>query len=86
MHSAYSTTDPVHTAKPESAPANDGGAWLSVLGLVSWLCAMLMAVAGPLLNIEIPALLIVGTVLISAVLSLLSLPRLLNASDESEPD
>ncbi len=62
------------------------GAWLSIVGLIAWLTAMALAVAGPLLNIEIPASVIVGMVVFSGVFSLLSLPRLLNTRDEDPGD
>lgn len=58
------------------------GAWLSIVGLIAWLTAMALAVAGPLLHIEIPAAVIVGMVVFSGVFSLLSLPKLLNGDDD----
>lgn len=64
-----------------------GGAWLSIVGLIAWLGAMVMAVAGPLFGLTIPAPVIVATVVLSGVLSLLSLPRLLGTSqpDDAKP-
>ena len=72
-----STRSDVHHQQPAS------GAWLSIVGLIAWLTAMALAVAGPLLNIEIPAGVIVGMVVFSGIFSLLSLPRLLNTDDEN---
>jgi len=57
---------------------------MSILGLLAWLVAMALAVAGPLLNIDIPAILIVGIVIFSGLFSLLSLPRLLQSSKKDE--
>jgi hypothetical protein len=59
------------------------GAWLSITGLVAWLAAMSLAVAGPLLGIQVPAGLIVGIVVASCIFSLLSLPRLLRADEDN---
>ena len=71
------------------SPANQvvGGAWLSIIGLVAWLGAMIMAVAGPLFGLSIPAPVIVATVVLSGVFSLLSLPRLLGTghSEDEKP-
>ena len=60
------------------------GAWLSILGLIAWLAAMALAVAGPLLDIEIPGSVIVGMVVFSGIFSLLSLPRLLQSNKHDE--
>ncbi len=60
------------------------GAWLSIIGLLAWLVAMALAVAGPLLNIDIPATVIVGIVIFSGLFSLLSLPRLLQSDKKAE--
>jgi len=49
---------------------------------MAWLVAMALAVAGPLLNIHIPAAMIVGIVIVSGVFSLLSLPRLLRSGEQ----
>jgi len=71
-------------ASHESTPPPLAGAWLSIVGLLAWLGAMVLAVAGPLLNIEIPAGLIVGMVVFSGVFSLLSLPRLLGSGKDEQ--
>lgn len=70
---------------PATGNTEPAGAWLSIIGLIAWLAAMGLAVAGPLLNIHIPAALIVGMVVFSGIFSLLSLPRLLQPSDKDEP-
>lgn len=57
-------------------PDDRAGTLLSVAGLVAWLSAMMLAIAGPLLGIEVPALLIVGMVVFSGAFSVLSLPKL----------
>ena len=58
-------------------PDNRLGTVLSVFGLVAWLSAMLLAIIGPLLGIEIPPQVIVAIVAFSAAFSVLSLPRLI---------
>lgn len=84
MHQGYSHP-PQHPANGAPHPQNPmNGAWLSIVGLVAWLTAMALAVAGPLLQIEIPAAVIVGMVVFSGVFSLLSLPKLLNGDDDSK--
>ena len=67
------------TYSPTTANAADDrtGTLLSVVGLLAWLSAMLLAIAGPLLNIHVPPLLIVGMVVFSAAFSVLSLPTLI---------
>ena len=67
------------TYSPSAAnqPDNHAGTLLSVVGLLAWLSAMLMAVAGPILGIDVPALLIIGMVVLSGAFSVLSLPRLI---------
>jgi NADH:ubiquinone oxidoreductase subunit 6 (subunit J) len=50
---------------------------LSVAALVAWLTAMLLAIAGPLLGLDIPPLLIVGMVVFSGAFSVMSLPKLI---------
>ncbi len=52
------------------------GALLNVSGLVAWLAALLLAVAGPLFGFEIPAAYLVAAVVFSAVFSVASVPRL----------
>lgn len=58
-------------------PDDRAGTLLSVAGLVAWLSAMMLAIAGPLLGVEVPPLLIVGMVIFSGAFSVLSLPRLI---------
>lgn len=58
-------------------PHDRAGTLLSVAGLLAWLSAMMLAIAGPLLGIHIPPLLIVGMVVFSAAFSVLSLPKLI---------
>ena len=53
-----------------------GIALLSIAGLIAWLSAMMLAIAGPLFGIHVPPLLIVGMVVFSGAFSVLSLPRL----------
>lgn len=62
---------------PQHAFEQRYGTLLSVLGLLVWLLAMILAVAGPLLGVSIPPLLVIGMVVFSGVFSLLSLPRIL---------
>jgi len=71
--------DDMHTTYSPSAanqPDDRAGTLLSVAGLVAWLSAMMLAIAGPLLGIDVPALLIVGMVVFSGAFSVMSLPRL----------
>ena len=70
MHTTYSPT-------AANQPENRAGTMLSVAGLIAWLSAMLLAIAGPLLGIDIPPLLIVGMVVFSGAFSVLSLPKLI---------
>jgi hypothetical protein len=58
-------------------PHDRAGTLLSIAGLVAWLSAMMLAIAGPLLGLNVPPMLIVGMVIFSAAFSLLSLPRLI---------
>jgi len=58
-------------------PDDRAGTLLSVAGLVAWLSAMMLAIVGPLLGVEVPPLLIVGMVVFSGAFSVLSLPRLI---------
>ncbi|MCB1722988.1 MAG: hypothetical protein H6959_06095 [Chromatiaceae bacterium] len=70
MQTTYSTSG-------ANQPDDRAGTLLSVAGLVAWLSAMLLAIAGPLLGITVPPLLIVGMVVFSGAFSVLSLPRLI---------
>lgn len=74
------------TYSPSGAnqPDDRAGTLLSVAGLVAWLSAMLLAIAGPLLGLNIPPLLIVGMVLFSGAFSVLSLPRLIGLGKREE--
>lgn len=65
-------------------PNDRAGTFLSIAGLVAWLSAMLLAIAGPILGIHVPALLIVGMVVFSAAFSVLSLPRLIGLGKRDE--
>jgi len=85
MHHSY--TDPQHiTDKPGSQPNDNNGALLSIIGLIAWLFAMILAIAGPLLNIAIPSDIIVGMVIFSGMFSLFSLPRLLGGNSTKDED
>lgn len=84
MHHSYPQPEHHATESNTHPQAPVAGAWLSIVGLVAWLTAMALAVAGPLLNIEIPAAVIVGMVVFSGIFSLLSLPRLLNQDNDKE--
>lgn len=57
-------------------PHDRKGTVLSVAGLVAWLSAMILAIAGPLLGLAVPPLVIVGMIVFSAAFSVLSLPKL----------
>ena len=70
MHTSYSTVD-------ANQPQDRAGTLLSVAGLVAWLSAMMLAIAGPLLGVDIPPLLIVAMVVFSGAFSVLSLPKLI---------
>lgn len=75
MHPTITDHSSTVSHQGEEQPLN--GTWLSIVGLVAWLCAMVLAVAGPLFGLAIPASLVVGMVVCSGLISLLSLPRLL---------
>jgi len=70
MHASYSTA-------AANQPDDRTGTVLSVAGLVAWLSAMMLAIAGPLLGVDVPPLLIVGMVVFSGAFSVLSLPKLI---------
>ena len=76
------------TYTPSSAnqPEDRTGTLLSVAGLVAWLSAMLLAVAGPLLGLDISPLLIVGMVIFSGAFSVLSLPKLIGVGKRDDRD
>jgi hypothetical protein len=77
MHATYSPTD-------ANQPDNRVGTLLSVMGLVAWLSAMMLAIAGPLLGIDIPPMLIVGIVVFSGAFSVLSLPKLIGLGKHND--
>jgi hypothetical protein len=79
MHSTYSTIE-------ANQPDDRAGTLLSVAGLVAWLSAMLLAIAGPLLGVSVPPLLIVGMVVFSAAFSVLSLPKLIGLGKNKDRD
>lgn len=84
MSHSYTETHPLHHDDESTTPQPAPGAWLSIAGLIAWLGAMALAVAGPLLDIDIPAGVIVGMVIFSGVFSLLSLPRLLSTPTDDD--
>jgi ABC-type antimicrobial peptide transport system permease subunit len=81
MHDSY-------TYSPSSANQADDriGTVLSIAGLVAWLTAMLLAVSGPMLGIEVPPLLIVGMVVFSGAFSVLSMPKLIGLGKHKRDD
>lgn len=79
MQTTYSTSG-------ANQPEDRAGTLLSVAGLIAWLSAMMMAVAGPLLGLHIPPLLIVGMVVFSGAFSVLSLPKLIGLGKRSGDD
>ena len=58
-------------------PHDRTGTLLSIAGLMAWLTAMILAIAGPLLGLEISPMVIVGMIVFSAAFSVLSLPKLI---------
>ena len=79
MHTSYSTAE-------ANQPDDRAGTLLSVAGLVAWLSAMMLAIAGPLLGVAIPPLLIVGMVVFSGAFSVLSLPKLIGLGKHKDAD
>ena len=79
MHNSYS---------PSSAnqPDDRTGTVLSIAGLLAWLSAMLLAVSGPILGVDIPPLLIVGMVVFSGAFSVLSMPKLIGLGKRKRDD
>lgn len=80
----------MHTYTPAGAnqPDDRAGTMLSVAALVAWLSAMLLAIAGPLLGLDVPPLLIVGMVVFSGAFSVMSLPKLIGLGgprDKEQP-
>jgi len=79
METSYSTVDANH-------PSDRAGTLLSVAGLVAWLSAMMLAIAGPLLGVDIPPLLIVAMVVFSGAFSVLSLPKLIGLGKDKDQE
>lgn len=77
MQATYSPTE-------VNQPQDRTGTLLSIAGLLAWLSAMLLAIAGPLLGIAVPPLVIVGMVVFSAAFSVLSLPKLIGIGRSSD--
>ncbi len=77
MHTSYSPSG-------ANQPDDRAGTMLSVAGLIAWLSAMLLAIAGPLLGLEVPPLLIVGMVVFSGAFSVLSLPKLIGVGKQED--
>ena len=83
MQHSYTQAHPQVEVRTADDSARNGAA-LSIAGLVIWLLAMVLAVAGPLLGVTVPPLLIIGMVVFSGLFSLLSLPRMLGVGDDAE--
>ena len=79
MQTTYSPTD-------ANQPQDRAGTLLSVAGLVAWLSAMMLAVAGPILGLHVPPLVIVGMVVFSGAFTVLSLPRLIGLGKGDDED
>ena len=79
MQTTYSPTD-------VNQPEDRTGTLLSIAGLLAWLSAMMLAVAGPILGIHVPPLLIVGMVVFSGAFSVLSLPKLIGLGKDDNGD
>lgn len=77
MQTSYSPTD-------ANRPGDRAGTLLSVVALLAWLLAVLFAIAGPILGIHVPPLLIVAMVVISGALSVLSLPSLIGLGKQQD--
>lgn len=75
-----------YTPSTANQPEDRAGTLLSVAGLVAWLSAMMLAVAGPLLGLHVPPLLIVGMVVFSGAFSVLSLPKLIGLGKHEDQD
>lgn len=79
MQTTYSATD-------ANQPEDKTGTLLSVAGLLAWLSAMMLAVAGPVLGLHVPPWLIVGMVVFSGAFSVLSLPKLIGLGKDEDRD
>lgn len=60
--------------------------WSNSIGLLAWLAAMLMAISGPLFGLAFPAWLVVGTVIFSALVSLISISQLIGQRPHDDHD
>ena len=81
MHNSYSYS-PSSANQPDDRP----GTVLSIAGLLAWLSAMLLAVSGPILGVDVPPLLIVGMVVFSGAFSVLSMPKLIGLGKRKHDD
>ena len=79
MHATYSAAE-------ANQPEDRAGTLLSVASLVAWLSAMMLAIAGPLLGVDVPPLLIVGMIVFSGAFSVLSLPKLVGLGKSAGKD
>lgn len=77
MHTTYTPTG-------ANQPDDRAGTLLSIAGLVAWISAMMLAIAGPLLGVKVPPLLIVGMIVFSGAFSVLSLPRIVGLGKEDQ--
>jgi hypothetical protein len=77
MQATYSPAD-------VNQPDDKTGTLLSVAGLLAWLSAMLLAIAGPLLGLAVPPIVIVGMIVFSAAFSVLSLPKLVGIGKQDQ--
>jgi len=77
MHTSYSPSG-------ANQPDDRTGTLLSVAGLLAWLSAMLLAIAGPILGLHVHPLLIVGMVVFSGAFSVLSLPKLIGLGKRAD--
>jgi len=84
MHHSYTETQRIPEKHNTASTNANSGAMLSIIGLIAWLFAMTLAIAGPLLNIAIPSDVIIGMVLFSGLFSLFSLPRLFTGNYSKE--
>ena len=81
MHNSYS-----YSPSSANQPDDRTGTVLSIAGLLAWLSAMLLAVSGPILGVDVPPLLIVGMVVFSGAFSVLSMPKLIGLGKRKRDD
>ena len=81
MHNSYS-----YSPSSANQPDDRTGPVLSIAGLLAWLSAMLLAVSGPILGVDVPPLLIVGMVVFSGAFSVLSMPKLIGLGKRKRDD